>query len=62
MTIFTIYDGDDLIEVALRGYIIARITIYSPSSQRRDAQFDDLPSHVQDKILQKVADVLERGE
>lgn len=62
MTLFHIHYGDDLIEVALRGYIIARITIYGPTCHRKDIQFDDLPTEVKDKILSKVADILEKGE
>lgn len=62
MNIFHIHDGDDLFEVVLRGYIIARITHYNLCCHRRDVQFDDLPTQVQDKILIKVADALEEGK
>lgn len=61
MTLFHIHYGDDLFEISLRGYIITRITVYSPTCHRRDVQYDDCPEDVQDKILSKVAEALKNS-
>lgn len=55
------YEGD-LYEIALCGYVIARITCYLSGSYRQDVQYDDLPEEIKDKILDKVqVALLQRG-
>lgn len=58
MTTFHILHLGDLYEVSLRGHIIARISCYIGGQHRQDMQYDDLPPEVQDKILDKVQEVL----
>jgi hypothetical protein len=57
-TIFHITHLGDLFEVSLRGYVISRITCYIGGSHRQDMQFDDVPTKVQELILDKVESIL----
>lgn len=52
--ILKVFHNDDLYEISLNGYIIARITHYTNGLQRQEVEYDDLPEQVKEKILDKV--------
>lgn len=52
------YNGDTY-EITLHGFIIARISCYwGGSPMRQDVQYDDLPKVMQEKILDKITELL----
>lgn len=53
-SILKVFHNDDLYEISLNGYIIARITCYTNGLQRQEMEYDNLPEEVKDKILDKV--------
>jgi hypothetical protein len=53
-----VHSGDDLYEVSLQGFIIARITCWIGGTHRHDMQYDDLPESVKVLVLNKVKQVL----
>lgn len=57
-TLTHIFLGDDCYEVSLHGHIITRITLYTNGGQRQELSYDDLPEKVQEKVLDKVEEVL----
>lgn len=60
---FHIFYNQDLYEVVLHGYVIARITKYLNGSQmREEVKYDDVPSEVQNKILDRVEIALKENE
>lgn len=62
MTFTLTYNGD-IYEITLRGHVIGRITCYpAPYQQRQDVQFDDLPTEIQDLVLNQVQKQLSEGE
>lgn len=58
-SIFHISFADDLYEISLRGHVIVRIMRYfNGSQQRQELTYDECPTAVQDKILDRVAAIL----
>ncbi len=58
-SLFTIHHLDDVYEISIRGFIICRISRYYEGAPiRQDVQFDDCPKEVQEKILDKITQVI----
>lgn len=62
ISIFHLRHDSDLFEVSLNGYVLRRITCYVGGQHRQDMQFDDLPVKVQEKVLDRIAEVLKESD